>query len=74
MLPFLRDGFDVDNFAATSGSEARIVSAMLGDKNNVSSGASRSHNYSTLNTAATFGGSQKDISGWQKPNRCLILK
>ena len=44
----LRDGFDVDNFAATSGSEERIVSAMLGDKNNVSNAASRS-NYSSNN-------------------------
>lgn len=32
----LRDGINVDTFRADKGSEERIVSAMLGDKNNVS--------------------------------------
>lgn len=33
----LRDGINVDTFTASKGSEERIVSAMLGDKNNVKS-------------------------------------
>ena len=56
----LRDGFDVDNFAATSGSEERIVSAMLGDKNNVSNAASRS-NFSGNNNEVLV--EVKNISG-----------
>ena len=44
----LRDGINVDTFPASKGSEERIVSAMLGDKNAVSQMSKRSKTSSKL--------------------------
>lgn len=46
----LRDGINVDTFAASRGSEERIVSAMLGDKNKVSNKLSNSKKIGTSNS------------------------
>lgn len=45
----LRDGINVDTFAASRGSEERIVAAMLGDKNKVSNKLSDSKKIDTSN-------------------------
>ena len=45
----LRDGINVDTFAASLGSEERIVAAMLGDKNKVSNKLSDSKKIDTSN-------------------------
>ncbi len=46
----LRDGINVDTFAASRGSEERIVAAMLGDKNKVSNKLSDSKKIDTSNS------------------------
>ncbi|MSY15818.1 MAG: ATP-binding cassette domain-containing protein, partial [Actinobacteria bacterium] len=56
----LRDGIDVDTFTASKGSEERIVTAMLGEKNNVASARQRSK--SNLDSATTLV-EVKNISG-----------
>ncbi len=64
----LRDGIDVDTFVASKGSEERIVSAMLGDKNNVAgakkSSASNSQNLATLLEVKNISGGKNltDVS------------
>ncbi|MFM8205332.1 MAG: sugar ABC transporter ATP-binding protein [Actinomycetales bacterium] len=56
----LRDGIDVDTFPATKGSEERIVSAMLGDKNKVS--AAKRRELGSSNSASVLV-EVKNISG-----------
>lgn len=56
----LRDGIDVDTFPATKGSEERIVSAMLGDKNKVS--AAKQRELGSSNSASVLV-EVKNISG-----------
>ena len=64
----LRDGINVDTFVASQGSEERIVSAMLGDKNRGNSavtnkGNSNSNNETFLQVKAISGGKHlKDLS------------
>lgn len=64
----LRDGVNVDTFVASQGSEERIVSAMLGDKNRGNSavtnkGNSNSNNETFLQVKAISGGKHlKDLS------------
>jgi ribose transport system ATP-binding protein len=56
----LRDGIDVDTFTASKGSEERIVTAMLGDKNNVS-GAKKIGGFNSQGAATLV--EVKNISG-----------
>lgn len=64
----LRDGIDVDSFVANKQIEERIVSAMLGEKNNVANAASRTkqstHDAATLLEVLNLSGGKNltDVS------------